>query len=195
MRITTTVSVCIRVALVCLLSMMTACGGQSEQEKACAAVAEGYFPILNGIKCVFGSTEDGTAKLSETDSSDLTDEFEPNSTLNNANPVFMADATISISGSLNASTDAADNFIFTPAKSGVYNVYLCAETCDIALSSDSLNLMVLDQSQTTLAATSLGADNEKALSVHLNAGLAYYAEVRTFGATERYRLMIIKRPD
>ena len=195
MSITTTVSVSIRVALVCLLSTLAACGGQSEQEKACAAVAEGYFPILNGIKCIFGSTEDGSAKPSETDSSNLTGEYEPNTTLNNANPVFMADATVSITGNLNASNDVADNFVFTPDKSGTYNVYLCAETCDMALYGDALSLMVLDQSQTTLAATSLGTNSEKALLVQMNAGLAYYAEVRTFGATERYHLMIVERPD
>jgi hypothetical protein len=67
--------------------------------------------------------------------------------------------------------------------------------CDQPLESETLNLMVLDQSQTTIAATALGGISEKTLSVQLNAGTAYYTEVRTMGTSIPYRLAIIKRSD
>jgi hypothetical protein len=63
------------------------------------------------------------------------------------------------------------------------------------LESGTLNLMVLDQSQTTIAATSLGPVDEKTLTIRLNAGVAYYTEVSTFGVEESYRLAIAKSAD
>jgi hypothetical protein len=198
-------SICIRLTLLGLLSVLAACGGKSEQEKACDQMANGYFPILNGIKCLFGSTDNGTAKPSESgttgfpvDSPSFGDEigeYEPNTSLDNANPLVLNDSALTVSGKLALADDPSDNFVFTPTHSGDYRVYLCAESCDQALESGTLNLMVLDQSQTTIAATSLGPVDKKTLTIRLNAGVAYYAEVTTFGAEESYRLAIAKSAD
>ena len=197
-----TVSLSVRLVMLGLLSTLAACGGQSEQEKACDQAAAGYFPVLNGIKCLFGSTDNSTAKPpdSGTTSSATTSiplanqmsEYEPNNTLNNANPVVVADSAISISGQLETINDTADNFVFTPVRTGNYHVYLCADACDQALLNKALSLMILDQSQTTIAATSLGMVGEKALSIQLSAGLAYYAEVTVYGASQNYRLVIVE---
>ena len=205
MRPTKIIFVSTRLALLCLLSCLAGCGGDSEREKACDAFGEGYFPILNGIKCAFGSTDGNSAKPSDSgttgydDSSfasgQQTGEYEPNSTLNNANPIFMIEQATLITGSLNASHDATDNFVFTPSQTGEHQIRLCADSCDQPITNDALNLMVLDQSQTTIAATSLMVASEKTLSVHLSAGLAYYAEVSTYDGGGHYRLMITTRPD
>lgn len=193
-----------RLALLCLLAILAACGGKSEQEKACDAAVDGYFPILNGIKCVFGSTEGNSAKASDSGttgyddgiaSGNQTGEYEPNSTLNNANPIIMTQEVTVITGTLNASYDATDNFVFTPVQSGEHKIFLCADSCDRPVEHTFLQLMVLDQSQTTIAATSLFDSSEQVLSVSLSAGIAYYAEVSTYDSAGQYRLMIAKRSD
>jgi len=197
-----TVSFYVRISLLGLLSALAACGGKSEQEEACDQAAAGYFPILNGIKCVFGSTNNGPAIQSGSGTASFADsnpplgdqiaEYEPNTPLNNANPLVINDAAIAITGRLAFADDAADNFVFTPTRTGDYRVYLCADSCDHALASDTLDLTVLDQSQTTIAATSPGLTNERALSIRLNAGVAYYTQVSTFGTSENYRLAIVQ---
>ena len=196
-----TVSFYVRISLLGLLSALAACGGKSEQEEACDQAAAGYFPILNGIKCVFGSTNDGGAIQSGFGASSSADsnlplgdqiaEYEPNTSLNNANPLVINDTAIAITGRLAFADDAADNFVFTPTHTGDYRVFLCADSCDHALASDTLDLTVLDQSQTTIAAASPGPTNEKALSIRLNAGVTYYTQVSTFGTGENYRLAFV----
>ena len=200
-------AVFVRLVLLGLLSVLASCGGgdDSEQEKACDQMANGHFFIINGIMCVFGATDDGTAKLSDSGTTAFTSdsptfgyetlEYEPNTSLNNANPLVLNDSALAVSGRLALADDASDNFVFTPTQSGDYRVYLCADSCVQALESSTLNLMVLDQSQTTIAATSVGIIGEKALSIRLDAGLAYYAEVSTFGGEESYRLAIVKDTD
>jgi hypothetical protein len=207
MYYTKTLSIYVRLALLGLLSVLASCGGggDSEQEKACDQMANGYFFIFNGIKCVFGATDNGTAKPSNSGTTGFisdnpsfgyeTLEYEPNTSLDNANPLVLNDSALAVNGQLALADDASDNFVFTPTQSGDYRVYLCADSCDQALESSSLNLMVLDQSQTTIAATSVGITGAKALSIRLEAGLAYYTEVSTFGAEERYRLAITKDTD
>jgi len=205
MSYTKTASTGIRIVLLCLLSALAACGGKSEREEACDQAADGYFPILNGIKCVFGSTDDGIAKPSGSGTTGFSGngpalgyqvgEYEPNNSLNNANPLVIKDAAVAISGQLASANDAADNFVFTPTQTGDYRVYLCADSCDQVLESDSLNLMVLDQSQTTIAATPMGPIGEKTLTIRLNAGVAYYTEVSALGTDESYHLAIAKNVD
>lgn len=127
-------------------------------------------------------------------------EYEPNSTLDNANPVSFKSASadehigIDISGNVSQADDAADFFIFTPPRTGQFLIYLCAGDCTETLQSDEVYLMVYDQSQTTLASTPVGAVETQRLGVDLVAGLAYYVEVNgynTGSATEDYKLVII----
>ena len=191
-----------RLTLIGLLSVLVACGGDSKQEEACDQMAEGRFFIINGIMCVFGSADAGTAKPSGSGTTSFAadspafgneiGEYEPNTSLDNANPLLISDSAIAVNGELTLSHDATDNFVFTPTESGDYQVYLCADSCNQVRESETLNLMVLDQSQTTIAATTLGADGEKTLTIRLDAGIAYYTEVSTFGALDSYRLAIAK---
>ena len=129
-------------------------------------------------------------------------EYEPNNTLDNANPFGFRSATadehigMEISGSLEHDTDATDFFIFTPPRSGHFLVYLCADTCVETLHSDEVYLMVYDQSQSTLAGTAVGAFEAQSLGVDLVAGLAYYVEVNGYNANagptkKDYKLVII----
>jgi hypothetical protein len=202
MRYIKTVTLCSRLTLLGLLSILAACGGDSKQEEACDQMAKGHFLMINGIMCVFGSADAGTAKPSGSGTTSFAadspafgneiSEYEPNTSLDNANPLLISDAAIAVHGDLALSNDATDNFVFTPTESGDYNVYLCAESCDQARESGTLNLMVLDQSQTTIAATPLGPNGEKTLTIRLDAGVAYYTEVSTFGAADSYRLAIAK---
>ena len=127
-------------------------------------------------------------------------EYEPNSTLDNANPVSFRNATpdehigIDITGSVNQADDPADFFIFTPTRSGHFLVYLCTDTCSEFLQSDEVYLMVYDQSQSTVASTPVGTVETQHLGIDLVAGLAYYVEVNgynTGSTTEDYKLVII----
>ena len=205
MRYAKTANLYTRLTLLALLSVLAACGGDSKQEEACDQMSKGRFFMINGIMCVFGTADAGTAKPSGSGTNSIgphsvalgyaISEYEPNTLLDNANPLLMNDAAIAVVGDLALSHDATDNFVFTPNYSGDYQVYLCAQSCDQALESETLNLMILDQSQTTIAATSLGPVSEKTLTIRLNAGVAYYTEVSTIAALDRYQLAIIKIDD
>jgi hypothetical protein len=127
-------------------------------------------------------------------------EYEPNNTLDNANPVsFRAAAAgehigMDITGAVTSVDDPADFFIFTPPRSGHFLVYLCADSCTESLQTDRVYLMVYDQSQSTLASTSVGSVETQHLGVELVAGLAYYVEVNgysTASTAEDYKLVII----
>lgn len=127
-------------------------------------------------------------------------EYEPNNTLDNANPVSFRSAApdehigIEITGTVNQADDAADFFIFTPPRTGHFLVYLCADTCTETLQSDAVYLMVYDQSQTTVTSTPVGAVETQRLGVDLVAGLAYYVEVNGYNsgaAAADYKLVII----
>jgi hypothetical protein len=189
-----------RIALLGLLLILAACGGKSDQEKACDEVSAGHFPLLNGIKCVFGATDNGNPIQSDSGAmstaangpslADQVGEYEPNNSLNNANPIALNVTATTITGNLAFADDSADNFVFTPVRTGDYRVYLCADTCDHVLENSALDLMILDQSQTTIAATSLGQANEKTMLTRLYAGAAYYITVGTLGTEESYRLAI-----
>lgn len=128
-------------------------------------------------------------------------EYEPNSSLNNANPVSFPAATasslagINIVGSVHQDDDTADFFIFTPERSGLYGVYLCGATCIEFLDTDAVYLSVYDQSQTTIAGTPIGTSSEQEVAVDLTAGLAYYVEVHAMAtgmSAFDYRLVVIE---
>ena len=199
------VSLCARLALLSLLALLAACGGKSEQEEACDQFADGYFPILNGIKCVFGAAEIEITQKSGPDSSVAANdsasfgyqgaEYEPNTSLDNANSLVVDDAATVIQGSIGWDGDSADNFVFTPTKTGDYHFSLCTTVCDGAIGDSTLSLTVLDQSQSTIASTALVLVGEQSLSIHLDAGVAYYAAVSSLGARDNYRLVIIGGED
>jgi hypothetical protein len=203
-----------------LLTMTTlaACGGGSEEETGCSAV---IAVVTAGLGCL------GTVTVTSPPpppppvspppagppppppppppSSNIVRmsfhvEYEPNNTLDNANPVSFLSAApeehigIDITGAVNQDDDQADFFIFTPQRSGQFLVYLCTETCADSLQSDQVYLSVYDQGQTTIVSTPVGTVETQRLSVDLVAGLAYYVEVNGYntGPTAKdYKLVII----
>ena len=114
MNYTKTFSTYARLALLSLLSILAACGGDSKQEEACDQMAEGHFFIINGIMCVFGSADAGTALPSGSGTTSIApdstaigyeiSEYEPNTLLDNANPLFINDAATSRYGTAKATT-------------------------------------------------------------------------------------------
>lgn len=201
----TSLSLCVRLILLSSLSLLAACGGKSEQEEACDQAFAGYFPILNGIKCVFGAAETEVAQKPGADSSVAANdgnshtergtEYEPNTSLDNANSVVVDEADTAIRGNIGWDEDVADNFVFTPIRTGDYHFRLCAATCDGATGESALSLTILDQSQTTIASTSVGLAGEESLSIRLDAGVAYYAAVNSFGTSGDYRLLIVRNDE
>ena len=127
-------------------------------------------------------------------------EFEPNSTLNNANPVSFRNATseehigIEITGSVSQTDDRSDFFILTPTRSGHFLVYLCDGPCSNILHSEQVYLMVYDQTQSTIASTPLGSVVKQRFGVDLVAGMAYYVEVNGYNTGSSpvdYKLVLI----
>ena len=199
------VSLCARLAVLSMLSLLAACGGKSEQEEACDQLADGYFPILNGIKCVFGAADGEIVQKASPDGSDTannsvsyssqSDEYEPNTSLDNDNSVLVDNAATAIHGSIGWDGDVADNFVFTPTRTGDYHFSLCAATCDGAIGDSTLSLTILDQSQTTIASTAVSLSGEKSLAIRLDAGVAYYAAVNSLATRGNYRLVIVGAND
>lgn len=204
-----------RVATLLAMTTLAACGGGSEDESQCLQVVA---VLTAGLGCL------GTVTVSSPPPPpppvdpppaspppppppgsnvvrmEFHNEYEPNNTLDNANPVsFRAAAPdehvgMDITGAVNSADDPADFFVFTPPRSGRFLVYLCAETCTGSLQTDRVYLMVYDQSQSTVASTPLGSIETQHLEVDLVAGLAYYVEVNgynTGATTEDYKLVII----
>ncbi len=127
-------------------------------------------------------------------------EFEPNSSLDNANVVTLpagptdTSVGLEIDGSVQSADDSADYFIFTPNRSGVFSAYLCAVTCAEILQDDAVYIMIYDQNQTTIASTSVGSIVAQELAADLSSGLAYYVQVQGYNTGEGsydYRLVII----
>lgn len=127
-------------------------------------------------------------------------EFEPNSTIDNANhmplpvvPEHMSGG-VEIVGSVQQDDDPADFFIFTPHRSDTYLVYLCASTCIDIVYDDQVYLMVYDQGQTSVAGTPIGTYTKQQFSVELKAGLAYYVAIHGYDTGAQpypYKLVVI----
>ncbi len=206
------ITVLSRMTVCTLLATLAACGGSSKQHDSCELAANLVFPIINGLACHFGTSDAGSGKpvsggvAGFSPSANISavasfDEYEPNSTLDNANPLPVdGDAVIglAVDGRIASSGDGADHFVFTPVKSGVYEIYLCNATCDQVLESEALTLMILDQSQSTIAGTPIGTRVPHGVLADLDAGLAYYVQVGGYGdiaAPLDYRLVIVHRAD
>jgi len=127
-------------------------------------------------------------------------EYEPNSTLENANPVAFPSVSgdtvpgIKIIGSAQDVSDASDYFILTPKRSGLYAIYLCADTCTEHPTDSMVAISVIDQFGVVIAENPLFEESTKILTADLNAGLPYYVQVLAFGTGEQaypYELVII----
>ena len=163
-----------RATLIMVLAALTACGEQDD--KQCSQT----LAVLTVGLCLIGEVSHSSPPKTEpppdTDTGGSTDsgggtttppssdivivrrvvEYEPNSTLNNANPVSFRNTApenhigLDITGSVGQNDDASDFFIFTTPRSGRFLVYLCDGTCGNIVHSDQVYLMVYDQGQTLL---------------------------------------------
>ena len=127
-------------------------------------------------------------------------EFEPNSTLDNANNVHFptapsdASAAVEMTGTVKQDDDPADFFIFTPIRSDTFAVYLCGVSCVEQVEGDSVYIAVYDQTQTTIASTPIGTIAEQIFTVDLTAGLAYYVEINGYNTgpdSFAYKLIVV----
>ena len=127
-------------------------------------------------------------------------EYEPNSTLENANPVAFPSVSgdtvpgIKITGSVQDVSDASDYFILTPIQSGLYAIYLCADTCTEHPTDSMVAISVIDQFGMVITENPLFEESTKILTADLDAGLPYYVQVLAFGTGEQaypYELVII----
>ena len=148
-----------------------------------------------------GSTSGGSV-ASASHSSNIAHytEYEPNSTLENANPVAFPIVSgdtvpgIKITGSVQDVSDASDYFILTPNQSGLYAIYLCADTCTEHPTDSMVTISVIDQFGMVIAENPLFEESTKVLTADLLAGLPYYVQVLAFGTGEQaypYELVII----
>ncbi len=193
-----------RAAICGVLVMLAACGS-SKEPKACEQARSGFFPLLNALACLTGVENNvagkpglsGAAGYSPAPGQDVAyqiGEYEPNSSLNNANPVSLTSDGLAIAGTITGASDVTDHFVFTPPQSGSYGVYLCDGSCDRVLESAALNIMVFDQTQTTITGTPLGSQNEQAVTVNMDAGIAYYVAVSGYNSgptPSSYQLAIV----
>lgn len=200
-----------------LTTLLAGCGGGDEPEPLPTCLQN----PLNFLMCVFvpesGTSPTGpgtTGKVSSAtqvlgtpigvdgDEASVISyaDFEPNDSIDNANivsfPVSLdASATgVSIDGSISGADDDADSFVFTPARSGLHSIYVCAETCESAAQSDDLSILLLDQYQTTVDGTTVIGTTNLEVAAELTAGLAYYVQLRGNGpdvTQQDYRLVIV----
>jgi hypothetical protein len=200
-----------RTALLLAASMLTACGGgDDEAASSCKnplllipCILDGQIPTSVDATTAAG-TDSSTTAVSGVVSTEGTDAevlrfeaFEPNNTFDNANMVSMPFATngVAIGGSLSGATNNADTFIFTPNRTGLHSIYVCAETCASAVEADGLSIMLLDQAQTTLDSTATSDSANLELAANLTAGMAYYVQVRADGFApggQAYNLVIVE---
>lgn len=124
------------------------------------------------------------------------DAFEPNNAFDNANIVSFPYASdgVFIGGSFADSADGSDTFIFTPNRSGLHSIYVCADTCASAAEDERLSIMLLDQTQTTVDSTVAGGGSLE-VAANLTAGMAYYVQVQNYDRAEGgrdYSLVIVE---
>ena len=148
-----------------------------------------------------GSTSGGsTSSVSRSANIAQYAEYEPNSTLDNANPVAFPVVSgdtvpgIKITGSVQDVSDASDYFILTPNQSGVYAIYLCADTCMEHPTDSMVAISVIDQFGTVIVENPLFEESTKILTADLVAGLPYYVQIIGFDTGDQeypYELVII----
>ena len=199
------------IALMAAASMLAACGGGDSSDASTC-----QNPLLL-IPCVLGAVSSAPADTTPVSGSDSSptaiagpfttagtaaevakfDAFEPNNTFDNANIVtipFAADGIV-IGGDLSGSGDDSDTFVFTPNRSGLYSIYICADTCAAAAESDELSIMLLDQSQTTVESSVASGSANLEVAASLTAGMAYYVQVQNAGGVtdgQDFSLVIVE---
>ena len=197
-----------------LLALLTACGGGSGEEEPCGgtliAVATGGLSCIGQVSSssppppspppAAAPPADDPPPPTRTVVMNSIDEYEPNSTPDNANPVNFLDAApeqsigIEAFGNVGRGDDAADFFIITPTRTDHFLVYLCGPSCTEQPITDEVYIAVYDQSQTTIAATPIGVEAEQFIRVELTAGLAYYVEINGYNTGSDgldYQLVVI----
>jgi hypothetical protein len=152
-----------------------------------------------------GSSGSGDSGGTATDSNHAANiaryaEYEPNNAPGNANPVAFPTVSgnavpgIEISGSVWDVSDESDYFILSPDQSGVYAIYLCADTCTEHPTDSMVAIRVIDQFGTVIAENPLYEESTKIVTASLDAGLPYYIQVLGFDTHEQeyqYKLVII----
>ena len=127
-------------------------------------------------------------------------EYEPNNVPENANPMAFptvsGDAVpgIEITGAVRDVSDESDYFILSPNTSGIYAIYLCADTCTEHPTDSMVAIRVLDQFGTVIAGNPLYAESTKIVTAHFDAGIPYYVQVLGFDTLDQeyqYKLVII----
>lgn len=132
-------------------------------------------------------------------------EVEPNNSMQSASaltfPAPLANERVAtdIAGSVRSGGDlpwdGEDFFIFTPMRSGVYNIYLCNDplVCMRGTVTERWFLTLSDQNFRPMAGTTRGSIVEQTLQLSLEAGVSYYIGVETFVSPSEwdYNLTII----
>jgi hypothetical protein len=197
----------INIALICILPLFAACEEEEDQfcnfidlatslclNKVIEGAITGTLPTTGGG----GSSSGGTSNQTAINVRSF-DEYEPNNTLDNANPVYFPPTGgstregIKVLGVVRDIDDVSDFFVFTPTRTSDYSISVSSGNCSCAAIANGRYLMVYDQSQTTVASTAIGTDETLALKTKLNAGVAYYVEVNgtdTLGVHFVYELFI-----
>jgi hypothetical protein len=132
-------------------------------------------------------------------------EVEPNDSMQSASsltfPTPMATERLAtdVAGAVRSGGDLPwddeDFFIFTPAESGVYDIYLCNDplVCIRGTVTNRWVLTLSDQNFEPIAGTTRGSIVEQVLHLRLEAGVSYYVGVDTFVSPSEwhYNLTII----
>ena len=127
-------------------------------------------------------------------------EYEPNDVPENANPVAFPIVSgdtfpgIEITGAVRDVSDESDYFILSPNQSGLYAIYLCADTCTEHPTDSMVAIRVMDQFGTVIAGNPLYEESTKIVTAGLDAGLPYYVQIFGFDTHEQeyqYTLVII----
>lgn len=127
-------------------------------------------------------------------------EYEPNNVPENANPVAFPIVSgdivpgIEITGAVRDVSDVSDYFILSPNQSGVYAIYLCADTCTEHPTDSMVAIRVIDQFGTVIAENPLYEESTKIVTAGLDAGIPYYVQIfgfNTHGQEYQYKLVII----
>lgn len=127
-------------------------------------------------------------------------EYEPNNVLENANPVAFPIVSgetvpgIEITGAVRDVSDESDYFILSPNQSGLYAIYLCANSCTEHPTDSMVVIRVIDQFGTVIAGNPLYEESTKIFTAALDAGIPYYVQIFGFdtqGDEYPYKLVII----
>ncbi|HSG61374.1 MAG TPA: hypothetical protein VLA24_08045 [Pseudomonadales bacterium] len=148
-----------------------------------------------------GSTSNNNTTTTYSVFIEQVDEFEPNNTAENANPINFPTRLddslvgIKITGTVHGSADTTDFFTFSPPSSKAFAVYLCLETCQDHPTDSLVAIQVLDQSLNLINGNPLEGESTKILTADLSEGLVYYLQlisIDTASADYPYELVIIE---